>query len=87
MPTINKRRRSSGRSLTDCEARANMATKPPSPWLSALSTKVTYLTETMVVNVQKKMDRMPNTLSGVKGTWPEPNTSLTAYKTLVPMSP
>ena len=26
-------------------------------------------------------------LSGVNGTWPEPKISLTAYKTLVPMSP
>ena len=41
----------------------------------------------MTVNVQKKIDRMPYTLSVVKGTWPEPKTSLTAYKTLVPISP
>ena len=27
------------------------------------------------------------TLSGVNATWPEPKTSFTAYRTLVPMSP
>jgi len=73
--------------LTDTEASASMATNPPSPWLSARSTSVTYLRDTITVNVQKKMDRMPYTLSGVKGTWPEPKTSFTAYRTLVPMSP
>jgi hypothetical protein len=45
------------------------------------------LTDTMVVRVQKKMDNTPKMLSGVRGTCPEPKTSLTAYKTLVPMSP
>jgi hypothetical protein len=64
-----------------------MATKPPSPWLSARKTKDTYLTETIMVSVQKKSDNTPYTLSGVKATWPEPNTSLRAYSTLVPMSP
>jgi hypothetical protein len=46
-------------SFTACEASASMATSPPSPWLSARSTSVTYLSETMTVSVQKKMDRMP----------------------------
>ena len=59
MPTPSSQRRSSGLSLTDCEASASMATRPPSPWLSARSTSVTYLRETMTVSVQKKMDRMP----------------------------
>ena len=87
MPTTSSTRRSSGLSLTDCDARASMATKPPSPWLSARNTKVTYLSEMMTVRVQKKIERMPSTLPGVKGTWPAPNTSLTAYSTLVPISP
>jgi len=59
MPTNSSTRRSSGRSLTDCEASASMATRPPSPWLSARSTSNTYLSETMVVSVQKKIDKMP----------------------------
>src|SRR5574343_1015221 len=87
MPTMSSTLRSSGRSLTDWDASASMATSPPSPWLSARSTKLTYLTDTMVVRVQKKMDKMPKTLSGVNGTWPEPNTSFMAYSTLVPISP
>lgn len=45
-----------------------MATRPPSPALSARSTSTTYLTETMIVNVQKNIDRMPNTLSALKVT-------------------
>jgi hypothetical protein len=69
------------------EASANMATRPPSPLLSARSTSETYLIDTMMVRVQKNSDRMPYTLSGVKGTWPDPNTSFTEYSTLVPMSP
>ena len=83
----NRRLRKTGRSLTDCEASASIATRPPSPWLSARSTSSTYLTDTIVVKVQTKSDSTPNTLAGVKSTWPEPNTSLTAYSTLVPMSP
>ena len=53
-----------------------MATRPPSPWLSARSTRVTYFSDTMMVSVQNTMDSTPYTLAGVKGTWPEPNTSL-----------
>ena len=59
MPTTSSTRRNCGLSLTDCEASANMATKPPSPLLSARSTKLTYLSETMTVKVQKKMDKIP----------------------------
>ena len=76
-----------GLSLTAVDAKANIATKPPSPLLSARKIKDTYFSEMMTVSVQKKMDKMPYTLSGVKGTWPEPNTSFMAYSTLVPMSP
>ena len=87
MPTSSKRRRKTGLSFTDCEASVSIATRPPSPLLSARSTSVTYLSEMMTVSVQKKIDRMPSTLSWVNSTWPAPNTSLTAYSTLVPMSP
>ena len=87
MPTTSNTLRNRGLSRTEEDAKANMATKPPSPLLSARSTKVTYLRETMKVKVQKKMDRMPITLSGVKSTCPEPNTSLIEYSTLVPISP
>jgi len=87
IPTYSNTRRSRGLSTTDCEASASMATRPPSPLLSARSTSVTYLSEMMTVSVQKKIDSTPITLSVVNGTWPAPNTSLTAYSTLVPMSP
>ena len=59
MPTIIMRWRNTGRSLTAIDAKANMATKPPSPLLSARSTKVTYLMDTITVSVQKKIDKMP----------------------------
>ena len=77
MPISSIHLRSAGAlSFTLCEARASMATRPPSPWLSARSTRVTYFSETMMVSVQNTMDSTPYTLAGVKGTWPEPNTSL-----------
>ncbi len=79
--------RSVGWSFTACDASASMAIRPPSPLLSARSTSTTYLSDTMTVRVQNSIDRMPYTLACVKGTWPEPKTSLTAYSTLVPMSP
>ena len=59
MPTPSSQRRSSGLSFTDWEASASIATRPPSPLLSARSTSDTYLSEMMTVRVQKKMDRMP----------------------------
>ena len=87
MPISSSHLRRRGLSCTAVEASASMAISPPSPWLSARSTSVTYFSDTMTVKVQKKMDSTPYTLSGVKGTCPEPKTSLTAYRTLVPMSP
>ncbi|EKD97048.1 MAG: hypothetical protein ACD_23C01099G0003 [uncultured bacterium] len=78
MPTSSNTRCNCGLSLTDWDASASMATRPPSPLLSARSTRVTYFSEMMTVSVQKKIDRMPITLSVVKGTCPEPKTSLTA---------
>ena len=59
MPTTSKMLRNLGLSRTDDDASASMATKPPSPLLSARKTKVTYLSETMKVSVQKKSDKMP----------------------------
>ena len=59
MPTISKFFLNLGLSFTAIDAKANIATKPPSPLLSARKTNITYLTETMVVNVQKKIDRIP----------------------------
>jgi hypothetical protein len=59
MPTNSSAERRRGLSLTAWEASASMATKPPSPWLSARSTNSTYLTDTMVVKVQKNSDKMP----------------------------
>jgi hypothetical protein len=59
MPSSSNTLRSCGLSLTDCDAKANMATSPPSPWLSARRTSTTYLMETMTVRVQKKMERIP----------------------------
>ena len=48
-----------GLSFTACDASASMATSPPSPLLSARSTRTTYLMETMTVSVQNRMDRTP----------------------------
>ena len=59
MPTISSTRRNRGLSFTACEASANIATRPPSPLLSARSTSTTYLSDTMTVNVQKMMDNTP----------------------------
>ena len=59
MPISKSTRRRRGLSLTACEASASMATRPPSPLLSARSTSSTYLIETISVSVQKKMDKMP----------------------------
>ena len=59
MPTTSNARRSAGFSFTDCEASASMATRPPSPLLSARSTSTTYLSETMKVSVQKRIDKIP----------------------------
>lgn len=84
---IIKLRRKLGLSLTAREAKVSMATKPPSPSLSARKTNPTYLIETITVKVQKMIDKMPKTLSGVKATCPEPKISFMAYSTLVPISP
>jgi len=78
MPTTSMALRRRGLSRTDMDAKASIATKPPSPWLSARSTRVTYFKDTMMVSVQKKIDKMPKTLSGVKFTCPEPKTSFMA---------
>ncbi|MNK58938.1 hypothetical protein D3C87_780370 [compost metagenome] len=59
MPTIRSSWRSLGLSATAWEASASIATRPPSPSLSARSTSTTYLIETMTVRVQKNIDRMP----------------------------
>lgn len=77
-PAITRRCLAFGRSLTDKEARANKAIKPPSPWLSARMISATYLMDTTTVRVQKNSDSTPNTLSGVMGTCPLIKTSLNA---------
>ena len=60
MPTSISTRRVLGRwSPTERDASASMATSPPSPWLSARSTRVTYLSETMTVSVQKISESTP----------------------------
>ena len=59
MPSSSSTLRSSGLSFTDWDANASIATRPPSPLLSARSTSSTYLIETMTVSVQTKIDRMP----------------------------
>ena len=59
MPTSSSTRLSWGLSCTAVDASASMAISPPSPLLSARSTKVTYFSETMTVSVQKKIDKMP----------------------------
>ena len=59
MPITSSRWRSRGLSATAREASASIATRPPSPSLSARSTSTTYLSETMVVSVQTNIERMP----------------------------
>ena len=80
-------RRKRGWPSTALAANASMATRPPSPRLSARSTKVTYLSETMTVTVHTTSDSTPYTWAVVSATWPELKTSLSAYSTLVPISP
>ena len=87
MPSSSSRVRSAGRSFTAWVARASMAIKPPSPWLSARRINATYFSETTTVNVQNTSDKMPRMLSGVSGTRPWAKTSFSAYSGLVPMSP
>jgi hypothetical protein len=59
MPRPSSQLRSCGLSATAREASASMATKPPSPLLSARRMSVTYFRETMTVTVQKTMDSTP----------------------------
>ena len=59
MPTTSSTLRNRGLSITACDASASIATSPPSPSLSARSTRTTYLIETITVSVQKNIDRMP----------------------------
>ena len=60
MPISSIHLRSAGAlSLTLCEASASIATSPPSPWLSARSTSVTYFSETITVRVQNTIDSTP----------------------------
>jgi hypothetical protein len=62
---------------------------PPSPLLSARRISATYLKDTTTISDQNTSERIPSTFSGVIGTgwWALPNTSLRAYRGLVPMSP
>jgi hypothetical protein len=55
-----------------------MAIRPPSPLLSARRISSTYLTETMMVIVQKISDSTPRMLSADVATWPAWNTSFRA---------
>ena len=41
----------------------------------------------MSVSVHTNKDKIPSTLAGVNAIKPVPNTSLSAYNTLVPISP
>jgi len=58
-PISSIQRRSWGLCLIDSDASASIATRPPSPLLSARSTSVTYLSEMMTVSVQTKIDSTP----------------------------
>jgi hypothetical protein len=58
---------------------------PPSPWLSARSTKIRYLMTTTSTIDQKKSEITPSTESCV-ASWCM-NDSRTAYRGEVPMSP
>src|SRR5260370_22229381 len=61
---------------------------PPSPLLSARMMRITYLTDTTIINDQKIAETPPRTFAVEKGMpWLGLNTSFTAYSGLVPMSP
>jgi len=77
-PTVISTLRSWGRSFTAVVASASMAIRPPSPLLSARRISSTYLTETMMVIVQKISDSTPRMLSADVATWPAWNTSFRA---------
>jgi hypothetical protein len=47
------------------------ARMPPSPSLSARSTKTTYFSDTIAINAQKISETMPSASAGV-GAWPRP---------------
>ena len=69
-------------------ASAISARMPPSPWLSARITSITYFTVTISTSDQKNSDRMPRISTSLMGT--PSNTcmlALRAYSGLVPMSP
>src|SRR5580658_5024368 len=69
-------------------ASAMSASIPPSPWLSARITSITYFTVTISTSDQKNSDRMPRISTSLIGT--PSNTcmlALSAYSGLVPMSP
>jgi hypothetical protein len=44
---------------------------PPSPWLSARMTKVTYLTVTVRTSAQKIIESTPSTVFSVIPAWPK----------------
>jgi hypothetical protein len=78
MPSSISRLRKTGCSRTACVARASIAIRPPSPWLSARRISTTYFSDTTTVSVQNTRLRMPSTLSGVSGTRPCAKTSFSA---------
>jgi hypothetical protein len=61
---------------------------PPSPRLSARNTRVTYLSETIIVSPQKIRDTMPSRLGVVRARpWVGSKMVFSVYSGLVPISP
>jgi len=59
MPRASNLPRKAGLSFTAVEASVSMATRPPSPLLSARRISVTYFSDTITVRVQNIIDKMP----------------------------
>ena len=67
MPTMASVLRIEALTATRC-ASAISARMPPSPWLSARITSITYFTVTTSTSDQKNSDRMPRTSTSLMGT-------------------
>ena len=74
--------------VTEFSASAISAIMPPSPRLSARSTRLTYFRETIIVRPQKIRETMPSKLDVFSARpWVGSKMVLSVYSGLVPMSP
>ena len=87
-PSIGRMTRQRGNFWTADDDRAKSAMIPPSPLLSARMISRTYFRETTIIS-DHRMAEMPPRIVPVSRTipWEGLNTSLAAYRGLVPISP